>query len=334
MLEHLPAAEREELLGERGRALGGLEHLLDVLPQRLVGAQRSQHELPVARDRRKQVVEVVRDAARKPADGLHLLRLDQLLLRAPQLRHVFRDSHRAHHLARRVPHGRHPAPDPADGPVRADHPKEFAARLGTPDGRENLRQQALAVLGVDRFEPVAALGVSMLAAAPEHFFVRGAQIQSLAGLGVGHEEDLPHVVGQFAEPLFALPQRLFRLPSFRHIEPGAEHFARLARSVEEEPGVVLHPRVAPVLAPEPVFGCEAAIGQEPADLALDPRPVLRVKVIDPPGRCRRFPRLVSDHAEDVVAHPRRGEALRSNGGGVEDRRSRREHLLQPRLSGH
>ena len=48
-------------------------------------------ELAVAGDDRQQVVEVVRDPARELADGLHLLRLAQLLLEPPLLRHVARD---------------------------------------------------------------------------------------------------------------------------------------------------------------------------------------------------------------------------------------------------
>ena len=43
------------------------------------GSKPDHHDFGVADDRRQQVVEVVRDAARQPADGFHLLRVAQLL---------------------------------------------------------------------------------------------------------------------------------------------------------------------------------------------------------------------------------------------------------------
>ena len=63
----------------RGR---GLLDLLGVPPQPLVLLAGDQ-ELGVAADRGQEVVEVVRDAAGEPADRLHLLRLAELLPRAP-----------------------------------------------------------------------------------------------------------------------------------------------------------------------------------------------------------------------------------------------------------
>jgi hypothetical protein len=53
--------------------------------------QRLEHELPVARDHRKHVVEVVCDAAGEQPYRLHLLSLDQLALETPPLGDV------AHH---------------------------------------------------------------------------------------------------------------------------------------------------------------------------------------------------------------------------------------------
>ena len=77
-LQHLPAAEREELLRERRRPIAGRADLLGEAPLALVG-ERRREELGVAVDREEQVVEVVRDAACEPSDRLHLLRLAKLL---------------------------------------------------------------------------------------------------------------------------------------------------------------------------------------------------------------------------------------------------------------
>ena len=78
-LQDLPAAEREQLPGERRGARGGLLDLLGVASQaRVVLA--GDEELAVAGDGGQQVVEVVRDATGEPADRFHLLGLAELVL--------------------------------------------------------------------------------------------------------------------------------------------------------------------------------------------------------------------------------------------------------------
>src|SRR5581483_6329965 len=86
-LERLPAAEREELPGELRRTRRRAANLLD-LPLALLHARIEQNQLGVAADDREQIVEVVRDAAREPADGFHLLRLEELLLQPLELGEV------------------------------------------------------------------------------------------------------------------------------------------------------------------------------------------------------------------------------------------------------
>ncbi len=79
-LKHLASGEGEYLAGEPGRPL---PHLFDVdhqFPIPIFGGQGVQEQGAVADDGRQHVVEVVGYAARQPADGLHLLRLPELLL--------------------------------------------------------------------------------------------------------------------------------------------------------------------------------------------------------------------------------------------------------------
>ena len=76
-LQDLPAAEREELPGEGGRALAGETDLPELGPEALVLELRL-HEIRVAENRGEEIVEVVRDTAREAADPLHLLRLYEL----------------------------------------------------------------------------------------------------------------------------------------------------------------------------------------------------------------------------------------------------------------
>ena len=89
-LQHLPAAEGEQLPRQRGGPRGGLLDLLGVAAQPRVGVAADQ-KLAVAGDRGQQVVEVVRDAAGEAADRLHLLRLAQLYLQLVLSRQVADD---------------------------------------------------------------------------------------------------------------------------------------------------------------------------------------------------------------------------------------------------
>ena len=75
------AGEREQALHQRGGALGGLARRIEqALDARIVVADAARGHVDVAEDDGEHVVEVVRDAARQPADRLHLLRLTQRLL--------------------------------------------------------------------------------------------------------------------------------------------------------------------------------------------------------------------------------------------------------------
>ena len=79
-MHDLAAAEEEQLAREIGGALGGGANLAEALDR--VGRQvrRLAGQLGLQQDHRENVVEIVRDAAGELADGVHLLRLPELLL--------------------------------------------------------------------------------------------------------------------------------------------------------------------------------------------------------------------------------------------------------------
>jgi hypothetical protein len=79
-LERLLAREGEELAHEARRAVGVLVDLLKVGIIRMARVALQQKQVAVPADGRQQVVEIVRDAARELADGLHLLALHELRL--------------------------------------------------------------------------------------------------------------------------------------------------------------------------------------------------------------------------------------------------------------
>ena len=62
------------------RSLRRSTNLLHVAPGQIVGCQLLQQQVRVSEDRRQYVVEIVRDAARQPSHGLHLVGLPQAFL--------------------------------------------------------------------------------------------------------------------------------------------------------------------------------------------------------------------------------------------------------------
>src|SRR5262249_31404484 len=89
-LKDLLAAEQEQLPRQASRALAGLAYLLEQLARFLLRLL-LQHQRGAAVDHREQVVEVMRDATRQPADRFHLLGVTQLLFEPAALRDVADD---------------------------------------------------------------------------------------------------------------------------------------------------------------------------------------------------------------------------------------------------
>ena len=97
-LRDLPAAERQQLVGELGRAVGRRQSLFHVRAQRIDGRQLVQHHAVVAGDDRQHVIEVVRHATRQPAHRFHFLRVLQLLLQRLALADVAHEGDGEHAL--------------------------------------------------------------------------------------------------------------------------------------------------------------------------------------------------------------------------------------------
>src|SRR5215510_14030423 len=79
-LDVLFAAERKDLPRELRRAFGRQADLAEVTPLTAARGQLLREQIGEPGDDREQVVEVVRDAAGKLADRLHLLGLSELSL--------------------------------------------------------------------------------------------------------------------------------------------------------------------------------------------------------------------------------------------------------------
>ena len=82
------AAVRHEVVGERRGAIGGALHGVDAGPRGFQHFKIVLQQLDLTAHDREHVVEVVGDAPRESADGLHLLRVEQLLLERFAFGHV------------------------------------------------------------------------------------------------------------------------------------------------------------------------------------------------------------------------------------------------------
>jgi hypothetical protein len=98
-LEHLPAAELEQLADDVGGALGRDPHLEQLAVRVLRQILRSQQHVGVPADHREQIVEVVRDAAGELADRLDSRRLLELRLEQLALGRVGLEADVRHDLA-------------------------------------------------------------------------------------------------------------------------------------------------------------------------------------------------------------------------------------------
>ena len=79
-LNHLLAAEGQELAGQAGRTMGGLGNFFGVAHQWVVDRQLHLQKTAVAGDHAEGVVEIVRHSPRQKTDGFHFLRLHELFL--------------------------------------------------------------------------------------------------------------------------------------------------------------------------------------------------------------------------------------------------------------
>ena len=172
-------------------------------------------------------------AAGQLADGLHLLRLAQLLLELALLGDVGGRADQALHLAGLVAQGEGAVADPAHravGPhdaidlvvVAAPRPRVAACSTrsrssGCTDSIHSRRRLVEAAAG----------------SAPDRLEGR-ADIEHLALPRAGHPEDLLDGLGELAEALFALAEVGLRAPPFRDVLDLPDEMGRLAVIVPDE----------------------------------------------------------------------------------------------------
>src|SRR5206468_12340312 len=122
-LQNLLATEGEEVAGEGRRPFRRARDQLEVVSRLSVQGLELEGETAAARDDGEKVVEVVGDASRELADGLHLLRLQELLLQSLALGDVGEHAHAADVAPVRVEQR-------SDGKDHVDEGAVLAAPLG------------------------------------------------------------------------------------------------------------------------------------------------------------------------------------------------------------
>lgn len=86
--EWMFAAEGKQLSGQNRRAPGRIPDFADVLSDGAFHSDLIQKEIAITENRRKEIIEVVGDAAGQLAKGFHLLRTDELILELLSRRYV------------------------------------------------------------------------------------------------------------------------------------------------------------------------------------------------------------------------------------------------------
>ena len=99
-LNGLAAAESKQLAGEAAGSAGGVQDFLEPRDHMIGGgvARAFERELAIAGDDGQQVIEIVRNAARKTPESLHFARLRELILKDGALRDVDADAAHQDHL--------------------------------------------------------------------------------------------------------------------------------------------------------------------------------------------------------------------------------------------
>ncbi len=229
-LHHLAAAEEEQLAGEIRGALSVNADLQQAFLDRLRYLLLHSSQFRLHHDGGENIVEIVRDAAGKPADGLHLLGVAQLFLQLATLGNIPGQTYYALDLTAGTTHRKSAVTNPAHLAIGPNDSVFLVVGAGSllSGGRA---QNALAVVGMDCLKPGAGLSIEALAGASPHPFVSRADVKHPILRRVGDPKDFLNGLRQFTEALLAGPERLLRLLALGCVANHRHHIIALQMNV-------------------------------------------------------------------------------------------------------
>ncbi len=266
-LQFLPPSEGQHALSQGRAPFRRAHRVVDEAADIGSFAHPPLREIQAADDHGEQIVEIMRDAAGELADGIHLLRLEERLLRGIQrllrfaaLGQIARHLGEADQPARRITHRIDQDRRPEARAVLAHAPAlrlEPALALG-PVERDGGQAGLAILLGIEARKMLPddlALGIALetlRARIPAHHEAR--RIEHI-------DRVIRHALDEQAESFLAAPQGLVRLAPFaqvaRHLGEADKGAVRIADGIDHD----TRPEARAVLADAPALGLEPTFVQ-------------------------------------------------------------------------
>ena len=183
-----------------------------------------------ADDGGEHVVEIMRDAARQPADALHLLSLQELRLDLFLAGHILGQSREAEDFVLLIQHGKRSIPYPADFPVRPDDAILLLVGL-MQDDFGLVPDHFGTICRMNCAHPGRRIQIELLGGQLENAFESRADIEEIFPVRRGQPEDFLDVFGQLPESRLALLQCFLDPPAFRDLQQNHHHRGNLAVTV-------------------------------------------------------------------------------------------------------
>ena len=220
---------------------------MQILPKRIVRRQPCHGHVGRAADDREEIVEVVGNAAGKPTNAFHLLRLSQLGLQLDALGDVDLGSHQSDTNPLRVPLRGSACENGPIGPVPLLESKvDLEVLFITDQVVAHHRKHPLAIVGVDAPLPFLLREVD---AAPIKLLLPFWRDIDLVGTQIPGPQAHLASAERHLQALLALSDRLLRLLLFGDVDVRSRHACGLSRRVRDECPLRKNGAVGAVLPP-------------------------------------------------------------------------------------
>src|SRR5258708_6693777 len=133
--------------------------------------------------------------------------------------------------------------------------------------------------------------------------------------------------------LLAVLQPQLGLFPLGDVRTRSKHFGGVASRVAYQLLLVSHPAILSILSSDAILADRVSLAEQLRKLVPDPRPILRMNVLDPPFRGIELGGDKAQELLDVRAHPVRHKLLTRETEGVQESGTRRDDVLEPLICG-